>query len=227
MTIPPVARLDRRHVRRAETIEEIVDVAVQVMAEDGVAGLSLGEVARRVGIKAPSLYVYFPSKNAVYDAVFSRGWRQVGEELSGYGEPEEATDLRAYAGGLAATYVRWSIEHPVYAQLMGWRPVPGYQPSEAAYQPAIDVFERGVATMGRLQQLGLFRTDVSALELLRTWTVLTSGVVSQQLSNAPDETFEEGTFAVMLPVLVDMFLAHFAPGQRPAPPRRGRHAHDR
>ena len=77
MTAP--ARIDRRQRRRLETIEEIVDVAVEVMTEHGVGGLSLGEVARRMGMRTPSLYVYFDSKNAVYDAAFARGWRSVYE----------------------------------------------------------------------------------------------------------------------------------------------------
>lgn len=214
-------------MRRAETIEQIVDVAVDVMAEHGVAGLSLGEVARRVGIRPPSLYVYFPSKNAVYDAVFARGWRQVLDAMSVYGEPDDATELRAYALDFGTSYVRWSVEHPVYAQLMGWRPVPNYAPSAEAYAPAVVVFERGVRIMGRLQELGLFRDDVTPKQLLQTWTVLTTGVITQQLSNAPDEPLDSGTFTTMLPTLIDMYLAHFAPGQRTAPPRRGRHAHQR
>ena len=64
---------DRRQVRRRQTIDEVLDHAVAIMGEEGVAGLSLGEIARRMGIKTPSLYVYFPSKNALYDALFERG----------------------------------------------------------------------------------------------------------------------------------------------------------
>jgi AcrR family transcriptional regulator len=85
--------LDRRQLRRAETIEQLVDVAVQVMAEQGAAGLSLGEVARRMGIRPPSLYVYFASKNAVYDDVFARGWRDANEALPAVPDPDESTDL--------------------------------------------------------------------------------------------------------------------------------------
>ena len=47
---------DRRHRRREETIREIVEVAVELMGEHGAAGLSLGDVARRMGMRTPSLY---------------------------------------------------------------------------------------------------------------------------------------------------------------------------
>src|SRR6266852_3902262 len=71
-----VPTVDRRARRRQETIEEILDIAVQVMTEEGVNGLSLSEVARRLGVQPPSLYKYFPSLMAVYDALFARGQRE-------------------------------------------------------------------------------------------------------------------------------------------------------
>jgi AcrR family transcriptional regulator len=55
----PAARR-RRH--REETIEAILSAARAVMRKEGVAGLNLQEVARRVGVRAPSLYEYFPQQ---------------------------------------------------------------------------------------------------------------------------------------------------------------------
>ena len=69
-------RLDRRARRRQETTEEILDLATEVMTEHGVNGLTLAEVARRLGVQTPSLYKYFPSIGAVYDALFERAARQ-------------------------------------------------------------------------------------------------------------------------------------------------------
>src|SRR6266498_2864951 len=98
-------RTDRRQRRRQETISEALDVALQVMAEQGVAGLSLGEVARRMGIRPPSLYVYFDSKNALYDAIFAQGWRALAEVMdAAYKEVEDGSEtdvlrfLRRHAG---------------------------------------------------------------------------------------------------------------------------------
>src|SRR5215469_11674006 len=70
------AGVNRRRRRREQTIDEIAGVAIEVMAEEGVAGLSLSEVARRMGIQPPSLYKYFPSKMALYDELFKRGARE-------------------------------------------------------------------------------------------------------------------------------------------------------
>src|SRR5437763_8213504 len=74
--------LDRRQRRRQETIEEVLDIAVEIMTEQGAGGLSLGEVARRMGIRPPSLYVYFPSKDAMYDALFARAAREISDVVA-------------------------------------------------------------------------------------------------------------------------------------------------
>lgn len=155
MTPSAERRLDRRHVRRAETIAEIVDVAIEVMSENGVAGLSLGEVARRVGIRGPSLYVYFNSKNAVYDAVFARGRQEVLPAVQAVPMPDATTaDLPGYLLQVAEAFVRWAVAHTVHTQLMGWRPVPGYEPSATAYEPAVQTFTRGQMVFERLVKLG-------------------------------------------------------------------------
>jgi AcrR family transcriptional regulator len=217
VTAEPI-RADRRHRRRLETIEEIVDVAVEVMTEYGVGGLSLGEVARRVGMRTPSLYVYFDSKHALYDAVFARGWRAIGAAIKpAYAGVDVADDLSAYFLATNQQFLRWMVEHPVHAELMSWRPVPGYEPSEQAYEPAVEVLAAGAQLFARLQHRGLFRADLDSGLLLQTWTALMSGVMTQQLANAPHESFDEGRFTKALPEIAAMFLNHYGPrrGSRP------------
>src|SRR5947209_2237701 len=122
-----VTRPDRRARRRQETIEEILDIAQDVMDEDGVNGLSLAEVARRLGVQPPSLYKYFPSLMSVYDALFLRGQRehlQVVRDAMARAEP----GLTAIHAGLDAGG-RWSLQNRALAQLLFWRPVPSFEPT--------------------------------------------------------------------------------------------------
>jgi AcrR family transcriptional regulator len=204
-----VAPLDRRQRRRRETIEEALDVAAEVMADQGVAGLTLGEVARRMGIRPPSLYVYFDSKNALYDALFERGYRRLLSSIEeGSGSADELDPVtRTHTHAVAM--VRWSVEHPAYAPLMFWRPVPGFTPSAAAYAPAVELSRRGREFVADLQARGALAEDVDLDRAFRSWTALISGVVSQQMSNAPGEPFETGTFTSTLPDLVAMWLTHY------------------
>jgi AcrR family transcriptional regulator len=115
MSAEPVVP-DRRQRRRQETMEEVLDHAVEIMAEQGVAGLSVGEVARRMGIRPPSLYGYFPSKIALYDALFERGARLI---LEHFRAEAESVDLkgRSLSDVLlqsAESFVGWSIENVAY-----------------------------------------------------------------------------------------------------------------
>ena len=106
-------------------------------------------------------------------------------------------------------FVRWSVENLAYAQLLFWRPVPGYRPSEAAYEPAVELYRQSYARLAALKQRGLIRADVDVEVALRDWTVLVSGVISQQLANAPGEPFESGQFTTAMPGLAAMFAAHY------------------
>src|ERR1700741_824149 len=131
-TQPPASdrSVDRRARRRQETIEEILDIAVQVMPEEGVNGLSLAEVARRLGVQPPSLYKYFPSLMAVYDALFLRGQLEHLEVMrSAMADAEPG--LPALHAGLEASG-RWALTNRALAQLLFWRPVPSFEPTEAA-----------------------------------------------------------------------------------------------
>ena len=208
--------LDRRQRRRLETIEEVLDVALDVMAEQGVAGLSVGEVARRMGIRPPSLYVYFPSKHALYDALFARGARALLEVMRSSSSFNLADNVTLEQTLLEAgrDLVSWAVQHPAYSQLLFWRPVPGFAPSPESYAPAIALVEEARARFAELQRRGLVRSDVTAEQVQRDWTIVGAGVISQQLSNAPQETFDEGAFTTALPRLVAMFTAYY--GAEPA-----------
>lgn len=210
-------RPDRRHRRREDTLTELLDVALELMEEHGAGGLTLGDLARRMGMKTPSLYVYFPSKHALYDAIFARGWVEVGTVVRGELERiDPSADLAQRLDAMGTPFVRWSVEHPAYSQLMAWRPVPGYEPSEAAYAPAVAVIQEATRAFARLQVAGLLRSDVPVAELVRTWTVLTGGVISQQLANAPHESFADGTFTRLLPDIFRMYQWRYAtPAHRP------------
>jgi AcrR family transcriptional regulator len=216
MSSEPVAPLDRRQRRRQETITEVLDIAAEIMAEQGVAGLSVGEVARRMGIRPPSLYVYFPSKHALYDALFARGAQLVLDHVRAdldatAGDRRPLADQMLHA---AEVFVRWTLEHPAYTQLLFWRPVPGFAPSAEAYAPAVELVEVTRARLVALQHAGLIRKDADVDAMQRDWTVLISGVISQQMSNAPDEPFATGRFTAALPTLVAMFARHYGPATR-------------
>lgn len=56
-------------MRQEDTRKKILDQALELFAARGYDAVSVGEIAEAVGIKAPSLYNHFPSKQAIFDAL--------------------------------------------------------------------------------------------------------------------------------------------------------------
>jgi AcrR family transcriptional regulator len=203
-------REDRRTRRRNETVQEILDVAIEVMAEDGVAALSLSEVARRMGLRAPSLYQYFPSRMAIYDALFERAARQALQIAEQYRGRIRGDPVGAIAAAQRATF-GWEEANPVLAQLLHWRPVPGFTPSERAYEPAVQQLYLLAEALRAAVDAGQVAPAAATDEGVALFTVVMSGVISQQLSNEPSAPAGQGRFTRLTPVALEMFFSYYAP----------------
>ena len=78
---------DRKSERRAAVRREILDAAWDIARESGLTQITLGDVAARIGMQAPSLYTHFDSKMAIYDAMFGEAWDDYGLEASTSSRP--------------------------------------------------------------------------------------------------------------------------------------------
>ena len=58
--------------QRAETLEQILDAAEYLFAENGLAGVTLREVAQRVGVHTTLMHYYFKNKHSLFQQVFAR-----------------------------------------------------------------------------------------------------------------------------------------------------------
>ena len=222
---PQPPRPDRRARRRAETRNEILDLALGVMREEGVAGLSLAEVARRLGVKPPSLYKYFPSRHAVYDALFQIGqeaYLDVVQRASAEAAGSAGSAGLPALGAALEAGARWIMENQTLAQLLFWRPVPGFTPSAEAYAPALAIHGHMASLIRSAVDRGELHPDAASQEGLALAASLIAGVVSQQLANEPDVRYEDGRFTRLVPRLPSLLAAAYPPPQprRPAPGRR-------
>jgi len=203
------ARPDRRARRRQETIDEILAIARAVMTEEGVNGLSLAEVARRLGVQPPSLYKYFPSLMAIYDALFLEGQR-ANLEIMRAGMQGAEPGLDALRAGLEASG-RWALANRAVAELLFWRPVPSFHPSAEAFAVSMEMVElqRGaLADAVAKDQLGPAANDEHAIYLVSAMIV---GVLSQAIANEPDLPWGEGRFTPMFATLLGLLPAAFPP----------------
>lgn len=65
--------LTPRARRRRQTTAEILDAAWGLARRHGLASIAMRDLGRAVGLRAQSLYAYFDSKAALYDAMFRQG----------------------------------------------------------------------------------------------------------------------------------------------------------
>ena len=217
--VPPTAEpppLDRRARRRQETINEILDIAIAVMTEHGVNGLTVSEVARRLGVQAPSIYKYFPSIAAMYDALFRRGMEENLRVLRA-GMAGGRPGLDALTVGLEASG-RWVLHNQALAQLMFWRPVPSCEPSEQSMAPSEEIARlqmQAIADAVADAQLGREALDQAGYLV----AILIKGVLTQAMANEPHIAWGKGRYTTLFPRLMTLLPAAYPP-KPPASRRR-------
>jgi AcrR family transcriptional regulator len=198
---------DRRAERHEATKSEILDAAWEAVGAEGLGALSLRDLARTVGMKAPSLYSYFDSKHAIYDAMFAQGSRQYLEhEAQLVPSGDALADLKA---GMH-NFVSFCTDNPVRYQLLFQRTIPGFEPSAESFAIAVEGL---AATRDRLTRVGL--VDPGALDLL---TALGIGLTDQQISNDPGGD----RWIRLIDDAMEMFFVHMSnsKNQKPKTPRK-------
>lgn len=163
-------------MRRHDAARAQVLAAAWLLAErDGIAGLSLRELAAEVGMRAPSLYTYFASKNAIFDAMFAQGYHQLDELYEDL--TIDADDPVTTVATALKRFVRFCQASAPRYQLMFTRAVPDWEPSAEAYAVSLASYER---MQGRFAELG-----IRGRRVLDLWTSLSAGLAAQQLANDP------------------------------------------
>src|SRR5579864_4234446 len=169
-----IGERDRVGVRREAKVKSIVATAWRLAQENGVAGISLHALAREVGMRQPSLYEYFDSKNALYDAMFADGNRKLLERLDSLRLSEKPrVALRQWM----KAFTEFGLQDPARVELLFQRHVPGFTPSEESFSLAEEVLGRGTSLM---RAAGVTRQgDIDCI------VAVVAGLMEAQLSNDP------------------------------------------
>jgi AcrR family transcriptional regulator len=191
---------DRRAERREATRAEILEAAWEQVRAEGLASLNLRDLASRVGMQAPSLYSYFDSKHAIYDAMFAQGAQEFLEREQAVEQTDDT--LRDLQAG-ARVFVGFCADDPVRYQLMFQRFIPRFEPSADSYAISVEGLQ---VVRDRLARAGL--TDRRDLDL---FTAVTAGLVNQQISNEPGGD----RWVRLVDEAIEMFLEHVSKRTKP------------
>jgi AcrR family transcriptional regulator len=198
-----VFELTPRARRRQATIDEVLAAAREIAREHGLTSISMRDLGARVGLHASSLYQYFPSKDAIYDALFAQGHRELHAWMAGFDRTGRPVDV--FKRG-SRRFAEFCLEDEVRYQLLFQRTIPGFAPSEASMKLAWESYGDLVAA---LADAGV--TEQSDIDL---WTSIQMGLTGQQWANDPGGR----RFVDHIEPAVDMFLAHVKRRSRKATP---------
>jgi AcrR family transcriptional regulator len=160
--------------RRETKIASIVDAAWGLARRDGIQVLSLHALAKEVGMRQPSLYAYFDSKNALYDAMFAAGNRELLARLDSLELP---ADPRVALKVLLRAFAGFALADPARHSLLFRRVIPGFEPSPESYALAVDALSHVLAVMN---DAGITESgDVDCM------IAMVAGLIEAQLSNEP------------------------------------------
>jgi AcrR family transcriptional regulator len=158
MTVPPVkptahATPPKRRADAERSIARILDAAVEALADDQEA--SMAAIARRAGVVRATIYVHFPTREALVAAVTDQALAEAAAVIAA-SEPERGDAAAALGRVVAATWRKLGRYHALVAINTG-----AQSPEELLHRHG-PVLGALVPLIERGQADGVFRTDVAA-----------------------------------------------------------------
>jgi AcrR family transcriptional regulator len=195
---PLSARRQRNHDLMAQSI---LDTARVIMREGGVAALSMQELARRVDMRAPSLYHYFSSKMHIYDVLFQQGFTLFGEYME-----KASKDAKSWQEELQLrfeAYMSFALQNPELYQLCFERPVPGFVPSEESLKLSFGLLQQSYDRVAR-QLYPMIKTELSPEQLGDMVIAMMHGLTALHLANQPHLPVGQGRFGSLIPAVLSI-----------------------
>jgi AcrR family transcriptional regulator len=166
--------LDRRQLRHEASKEEIVAAAWGLARTRGLTGFSVRDLALAVHMRHQSIYTYFSSKQAIYDAMFAHGMRTLVDRRAALALDRDPVRALRQA---ARAFLAFCVEDPVRYQLLFERAVPDFVPSAASMALSAEAV-RYLEAWHRAAGL----IDPADIDL---WRAMLIGLAGEQIANDP------------------------------------------
>lgn len=201
----------RRQRNRELMAGAILDCARAIMREEGVAALSMHELARRMDMRAPSLYHYFSGKMDIYDALFRLGFTLYAERMqrATLGAQTWQEELRA----TFEAYMGFALENPDLYQLCFERPIPGFVPSNESLQESLALLRKAYERFAQLYEF--IDTDLTPIQSVDLLIAVMHGMTALHLANEPHLPIGQGRFGGLIPAALSVLDKAWSKPQQP------------
>ena len=156
-TTPEAPTPKRRRADADRSVAAILDAALEALASDPDSSMS--EIARRAGVVRATIYVHFPTRDALLDAVMEYAVGQVAEATR-EAEPERGEPVEALARVLRATWRQLAQFHGLLALNTA------RLSAEELHRRHLPVLDQLEPLIERGQKQGAFRSDLPVSWLL-------------------------------------------------------------
>jgi AcrR family transcriptional regulator len=129
--------LSRRDRVRAATVTEIKDTARRILVAEGVDGLALRAIAREMGMTAPALYRYFPSREDLVVHLIADLYGELADTMTAARDALDPDDAPNRLSTVCRAFRQWAVGHPREFALLFGSPVPGLQASRRGEEATV------------------------------------------------------------------------------------------
>lgn len=92
------------------TKEKILHESLKLFAQKGYEAVGVAEIAEKIGIKAPSLYKHYQSKQDIFHCILRRMEEMDSEQAKNYGMPEECEQQQEFVQKQETSCLSLSVE---------------------------------------------------------------------------------------------------------------------
>lgn len=145
---------DRKFERRAEDRpDEVLDAALDLFLRDGFDATRVEDIAAAAGISKATVYLYFPSKQALLEGLIRRSMAPIPDAVGAAIGPLAGDPARALRGGLAILADRLSDPRNAAIPMLVLREASRFPDLAEMYRR--EVLSKGTAIVGGIIRQGI------------------------------------------------------------------------
>ena len=169
--------MPRAKQRTAELRDRVLQVAVGMLADDGVAGFTTRRVAEQADTSTPAVYELFGDKAGLVREMFFEGFRRLRRRFDKLGETD---DPRADLVAVIATLRTFIGENPVLSEVMFSRPFADFDPGPSGLKAGNAVRLFIVGRVRRCLDAGVVSGDEA--DIAHVLVSMTQGLAATEMA---------------------------------------------